>query len=509
MSNRAAAAEKAPVISRRQLALRAAATLARGDAIAALEQLAPGLTPGGDPGPDIVRVLQGIARALEEEDPATAIHCLRLVVAAPVQTGRAVTAFRLLTLLLKANDRTGIGKLAEDISSNGRLSQRAGRLLLEHGLYEQALTVLEQDEEAAGRNASTLRMIAVAKQQLGQLESAFTMTEPPAEGRPPLVQVRDEPHDIRVNGEITHRVESGFNQWHFRNGYVLNARGVIADSSKSIQNWLLPANYKNCVQPTPAVNIDPDGSPIYVIASFFHFNFFHWLIQTAPVIEWLVAAHDRPRIAIVNSPAKFVEDTLQLFGDRARFETIEAGAIARQFGEVVVIEPHNIVHGDALRRFARRLAAAAKPTGHQRVFISRADAPSKRPLLNREDLERFLREHGFEVVTLSGLDLSTQAGLLKDAKIIVAEHGAGLSNAIVASAGTQVLELIPPDFSKNVGFRHRSFVYATNFCQQHYFRFLGTRFNLVPATESPFDTLSWRIDIEQVERFMKDKGMIR
>lgn len=74
-----------------------------------------------------------------------------------------------------------------------------------------------------------------------------------------------------------------------------------------------------------------------------------------------------------------------------------------------------------------------------RILISRSDANERR-ILNQSDLESRLKSYGFETLTLSNLSLETQMKTFSNADIVVAPHGAGLSN-LIFSDNCRVIEL--------------------------------------------------------------------
>jgi len=89
------------------------------------------------------------------------------------------------------------------------------------------------------------------------------------------------------------------------------------------------------------------------------------------------------------------------------------------------------------------LRSADKP--EKRLFISRSLSPNGRQILNEAELvERVLRPRGFDVVQLERLPLQQQAETLAASRVIVAAHGAGLTNLMFCSPGACVLELFSP-----------------------------------------------------------------
>jgi hypothetical protein len=85
--------------------------------------------------------------------------------------------------------------------------------------------------------------------------------------------------------------------------------------------------------------------------------------------------------------------------------------------------------------------SAAKPEAL--LYISRKDAP-QRALANEDNIINLLQRRGFTIVECSALSVQQQQQLFNQAKIIVAPHGAALTNLIWCQPGTMVIELIPP-----------------------------------------------------------------
>jgi capsular polysaccharide biosynthesis protein len=75
-----------------------------------------------------------------------------------------------------------------------------------------------------------------------------------------------------------------------------------------------------------------------------------------------------------------------------------------------------------------------------KLYVSRKDSKRRR-MINEDILEAQLAARGFKIVTLSSLPLSEQFALFRAADVVVAPHGAGLSNLIFSRQGTRVIEL--------------------------------------------------------------------
>ena len=90
------------------------------------------------------------------------------------------------------------------------------------------------------------------------------------------------------------------------------------------------------------------------------------------------------------------------------------------------------------------------------LYISRGDS-LRRPIQNESDVQSLVEAYGMDVRQLSGMSVREQISLFARAGIVVAAHGAGLTNLMWCQEGTIVVELMPD--------RHRIPCFR-NICQQ-------------------------------------------
>lgn len=76
------------------------------------------------------------------------------------------------------------------------------------------------------------------------------------------------------------------------------------------------------------------------------------------------------------------------------------------------------------------------------LYISRNEA-SMRRLMNEDEIVPGLKELGFHIMKPGELSLKDQVAAFRDAKIVVAVHGAGLTNLIFCRPGTTLVEIFP------------------------------------------------------------------
>jgi capsular polysaccharide biosynthesis protein len=103
-------------------------------------------------------------------------------------------------------------------------------------------------------------------------------------------------------------------------------------------------------------------------------------------------------------------------------------------------------------RSMRNLAGARQVRPGQRLYISRADADSRK-ISNEDEVMAVLAHLGFRRVLLTGMSLRDQIALFMSASHVVAPHGAGLANLVFSEPGTRVVELFPREYV-NPCFQH-------------------------------------------------------
>ena len=76
----------------------------------------------------------------------------------------------------------------------------------------------------------------------------------------------------------------------------------------------------------------------------------------------------------------------------------------------------------------------------RKIFISRKDA-SSRTITNEDELINFLKNKDFEIINLSEKKFIDQVKIFNSAKLIVAMHGAGLTNLLFCKSNAKVIEI--------------------------------------------------------------------
>ena len=170
-------------------------------------------------------------------------------------------------------------------------------------------------------------------------------------------------------------------------------------------------------------------------------NYYHWTIECLPRIRLLdmyaADAGDHPDLLVPADRPSWMDETI---------ERVDYGGRVIGWGGDVAHVDRLVVPSfpdptpEECRWLRERMGgdeAKAEGDGGKRIFVSRADA-TVRQIENVADLQPILDAHGFETYVLSDLSVAEQIDLFANADVVVAAHGAGLTNLVYADDVTVV-----------------------------------------------------------------------
>jgi len=144
--------------------------------------------------------------------------------------------------------------------------------------------------------------------------------------------------------------------------------------------------------------------------------------------------------------------------------------------------------------FFRSVSTNVPPSPHRsprRIYIDRRGSRIRK-LLNEDDLVTALGRLGFVAVRPEALSLADQIRLFRGAEVIVAPHGAGLTNLGFCRPGCVVIELLMDAYA-NWCFRHLAAL-----TQLHYDCVLGRARRPWGELDLSFHLTPWEISINHV-----------
>lgn len=196
--------------------------------------------------------------------------------------------------------------------------------------------------------------------------------------------------------------------------------------------------------------IDNDDVGLVAASSGSH-NYYHWLAETvgAAIMHRVLHPDGAVPLILPTITKAWQRETLGMFdidnriievgiNDAAVFDAaILTNVTARDYG----IMPHPAI----LRQFAAQLAGGkVASSGADLIYLARLDAGDRRRMTNESELCTMLERRGFRIIVPSEYSVAEQAGFLREAKIVVAPHGAALGNLLYcrgSAAGPCVIEL--------------------------------------------------------------------
>ena len=135
----------------------------------------------------------------------------------------------------------------------------------------------------------------------------------------------------------------------------------------------------------------------------------------------------------------------------------------------------------------------------ERIYISREKA-SYRRIVNEQDVIGCLEKLGFRTVKLETMSVAEQAACLAAAKVVVAPHGAGLTNLVFCNSGTKVIEIFSPIYVPVC------FWTISNLCDLKHYYLIAELFD--DKTQKYPGHKDMRVDVKSLEKLMNLAGVL-
>ncbi|WP_019505379.1 tetratricopeptide repeat protein [Pleurocapsa sp. PCC 7319] len=193
-------------------------------------------------------------------------------------------------------------------------------------------------------------------------------------------------------------------------------------------------------------------------------NYYHWMLQVIPQFCLLrrvgIKTETIEKFAFFRLPIHipFKMQTLSLLGipQSKIIETFRNPHIKAK--KLIVTSPINIapprklacelVRSEFLNKNLNKKSLQSINKSN-RIYISRKNA-SYRKVINENQLINLLNNFGFKTFYLESMSFLEQVDLFSKAEIIVAPHGAGLTNLIFCSLGTKIIEIFSKDYTPSM-----------------------------------------------------------
>lgn len=230
-----------------------------------------------------------------------------------------------------------------------------------------------------------------------------------------------------------------------RFGALITEEGwILADAT--LNGFAKDAAVFNTLLERPSLSCKEISAPTALIGG--QDNFYHWLFNWMSKFSALTGAalSETVQSYLVSGPvSRFHWETLFKFdvvqNKNVYFAQQDEPIFVR---DAIVPTMHsNPIHAFHHIYFLKKMINPnARSIYGERIYVTRRDATKGvRQVVNETNVLDILKRFGFKPITLGDLSLAEQAAAFREAKYIVSPHGAGLSNLIHCSPGTNVLEL--------------------------------------------------------------------
>lgn len=177
-------------------------------------------------------------------------------------------------------------------------------------------------------------------------------------------------------------------------------------------------------------------------------NIFHWYIECLPRLH-LLAYIQKP--IIILCPSNLLEYQIQQIENlsskysKVKIEFLKEDTIYKIKNYVFLSFLNNIRSGYlpkfVLDYYTEIVPKSNNITNKKRIFINR-HLTKTRNIINKNEVQELLKKYNFDFVCLEELEPQDQMCIFKNLEIVVAVHGAGLTN-LIFSENTSVIELHP------------------------------------------------------------------
>lgn len=186
-------------------------------------------------------------------------------------------------------------------------------------------------------------------------------------------------------------------------------------------------------------------------------NYFHWILECLPRLLALQAKG-------INAPLLIPEHIYGAPYVRESLVDFQVEVITFNFRQTVKVDSLYLVSHDApcafdpeyIRNVIFKYQEIDSPnfkSASRRIYISRKDA-GKRKVENENELLPILSKYGFEILQMELLSFKEQRELMRETKVLLSIHGAGLANLIFMPENAKVIELHPDVERYNSCFYH-------------------------------------------------------
>lgn len=229
-----------------------------------------------------------------------------------------------------------------------------------------------------------------------------------------------------------------------RHGWVLGANGAVL----SELSWYAGPSSRIRVPKTPPEPVRLEGACLSLVSDWSCRNYSHFLLDGLGRLALFLAAgfslSEVDHVYCPTAPTPQVSHYFDRLGIPAAKRVWPATGVLVEAERLFVpsLPATALTYPDWLPPFFRgAFIPERRGRARRRLYVSRRGYG--RHALEELEVERVLREHGFEIYEAPAH--ADQPEDFDEAEIVVGPHGAGLANLVFCRPGTRVVEIVPTD----------------------------------------------------------------
>lgn len=185
--------------------------------------------------------------------------------------------------------------------------------------------------------------------------------------------------------------------------------------------------------------------------------FYHWVVDAAPRLGLLQESglfNAVDFFLVPNYDLPFQAQFLEHFGIKKE-RVINGTQVDHLHADSLIVTSYTVVKSHHPRwmcdwLYDSFISRENVQPANKFIYIARGDAGRNRKVLNEGAVISVLKQYGFEICYLSNMSITDQSRLFNSARVVVAPHGAGLTNLVFCQPGIRVLELFPDAYVRHV-----------------------------------------------------------
>lgn len=296
--------------------------------------------------------------------------------------------------------------------------------------------------------------------------------------------------------------------WGAHGGAVITPNHKIIEDL-SIEPGLFQLNFnfqlfKNKYPPIPRYY----HGNVAVLHASYGYNYFHLMFDIAARLDLLRRSKIPIQCYITNHSLPIQDEILSLLGI-PKEQRIEATSnLILQAKELVIPSYTGSSLGivpkwacDFLRQELLINRKVKKIAGYERIYISRKMA-NHRNVVNEKEITDLLVPLGFKSIILENEPIVRKIQIFQSADVVIAPHGAGLTNLLFCNPGTTVIELFSPNWMLSC------FKMISNYYGLNYFEVMGKGICYPNRVDPRGYHENIEVDIKEFIQILKERSLM-